>query len=136
MARRKYEKDQNGNSILGKQYGVTVTRPWSKEMYDHNDDVAATMKNNIFEALTEIYDTFEINAEGWLTGDEDSLREISKFICYYSFGDGYDTNDIYERTCEELERMENYQLHEQYPDMVKAGFVRPEEVGFVGYDKL
>jgi len=136
MATLKYKKDEKGRTILGEQFGITVTRPWSQEMYNHNDDVAATMKNNIFEALTEIYDTFEINTEGTLTGDEDSLRELSKFICYYGFGDGYDTTDIYERTCEELERMQNYQLHEQYSNMVKAGFVRPEEIGFVGYDKL
>ena len=71
MARRKYEKDQNGNSILGEQFGITVTRPWSREMYDHNDDIASTMKNNIFEALNEVKDS----------EDEDSLRKLSKHIC-------------------------------------------------------
>ena len=112
MARRKYEKDHDGNSILGEQFGITVTRPWSKEMYDHNDDIASTMK------------------------DEDSLRELSKHICYYSFGAGYDTDDIYLETCKSLDQMENFQLHENYEDMVKDGFVKKEETGFVGYDKL
>ena len=126
MTRRKYEKDQNGNSILGEQFGITVTRPWSKEMYDHNDDIASTMKNNIFEALNEVKDS----------EDEDSLRELSKHICYYSFGAGYDTDDIYLETCKSLDQMENFQLHENYEDMVKDGFVKKEETGFVGYDKL
>ena len=30
------------------QYGIEITKPWSREMYDHNDIVSEEMKKNIF----------------------------------------------------------------------------------------
>ena len=38
------------------QYGIEITKPFSKAMYDHNDKVADQMKKNIlnaWEALIE-----------------------------------------------------------------------------------
>ena len=29
------------------QYGIEITKPFSKEMYDHNDAIALDMKRNI-----------------------------------------------------------------------------------------
>jgi hypothetical protein len=31
------------------QYGIEITKPWSKEMYDHNDIVSEEMKKNIIK---------------------------------------------------------------------------------------
>ena len=30
-----------------------VTKPWSKEMYDYNDEVANIMKHNIVESIVK-----------------------------------------------------------------------------------
>ena len=29
------------------KYGIEITKPWSKEMYDHNEKVASEMKANL-----------------------------------------------------------------------------------------
>ena len=31
-------------------YGIEITKPFSKEMYDHNDMVAKEMRLNIFDS--------------------------------------------------------------------------------------
>ena len=33
------------------KYGIKITKPWSKEMYEHNDKVADMMKKNIENLL-------------------------------------------------------------------------------------
>ena len=30
-----------------KKYGIEITKPWSKEMYDHNDEVLSEVKQLI-----------------------------------------------------------------------------------------
>lgn len=109
----------------GVKYGVIITKPWSNEMYEHNDKVSEVMKEHITKAIETIKSS----------KNEEELQKISRMICYYGFGDGYDFNDIYEETLKELETMENYRLQEDYPDMVKAGFVPELNEYFVGYDK-
>lgn len=105
------------------KYGIEITKPWSKEMYDHNDKVSEIVKQNIETALFEIFKD----------GDEKSLRKISKHICAHGFGDGYSFNDIYDSTMNDLDRAENYWLNEIYPDIVKDGFAPKLKYFFVGY---
>ena len=33
------------------KYGIEITKPWSKEMYDHNDKVAELMKAEILLSI-------------------------------------------------------------------------------------
>jgi len=136
MARTKYQKDENGRSILGSQEGLTITRPWNMEMYNHNDKVAEVMKANAFNQLTELYESFEFTEDGEMVGDEDTFREFVRLITIYGFGHGYEIDAIYERACVELERMENYLLNEQYEYMVNDGFCQKLDTKMVGYDKL
>ena len=69
--------------ILGEKYGVTITKPWSKEMYEHNDTVADFMKENIFTALTSAYNqcnsNLQIQDAGYNAADEE-LDSIRKFL--------------------------------------------------------
>ena len=106
------------------EYGIEITKPWSKEMYDHNDVVSEEMKMNILDAwkneLAKIKEYHDVNAlvEEW---DEDLIKEhapklvkLQRGIMYSGYGDGFtiqDVNDEFER---ELENMPNYQLHESY----------------------
>ena len=126
MARTKYPRDEKNRAILGTQHGVTITRPWNNEMYDHNDYVQTVMKAHIRHALKEI----NVHEE------EEALRQLSKHICGYGFGMGYDPEQILERTLTELERAENWWLNQNYQDMVDEEFVPALEIGFVGFDKL
>ena len=36
-----------------------VTKPWSKEMYDYNDEVADIMKNNIIKSIVKYQNDFD-----------------------------------------------------------------------------
>jgi hypothetical protein len=78
--------------ILGQKYGVTITKPWSKEMYEHNDTVADFMKENIFTALTSAYNqcnsNLQIQDAGYNAADEelDSIRRFLK-LSNEDFGD-------------------------------------------------
>jgi len=107
------------------QYGIEITKPWSKEMYDHNDIVSEETKKNILDAwkkelsnITGGVNNVNIESEDW---DEDMLNhhapklvKLQRGICYSGYGSGFtiqDVNDEFER---ELENMPNYQLHESY----------------------
>ena len=106
------------------KYGVKITKPWSKEMYVHNEVVAQTMKSNIKKAVTVAV----------RNNDEDKLREISKYICYYSFAADHGWQDMIDETLRELEFMPNHMLAEDYPDMISSGLVPGTDVHLIGYE--
>ena len=107
-----------------KDQGITITRPWSPEMYAHNDKVSAMMKDAIFTALSRAY----------RDDNEEDLAKIAKIICGYGFGSGHDLDSIYEDACSQLDMVQNWWLHSSaWPDMVEHGFVKDLEVKFVGY---
>ena len=107
------------------QYGIEITKPWSKEMYDHNDIVSEEMKKNILKAwkvelakVENIIHNAELEATEW---DEDELKEsnpilvkLQRGICYSGYGDGYSIQDVNDEFEKELENMPNYALHENY----------------------
>jgi hypothetical protein len=111
--------------VLGKQYGIEITKPWSSEMYEHNDKIADVMKENILKSLTEVYNK----------NDETSLREIGKSLLAYGFGQGYSMDEMYNEICSELDVVQNFWLNDEYPYLAKKGYVKDIEIGFVGYDK-
>mgnify|MGYP003123444484 CR=1 FL=1 len=50
------------------QYGIEITKPWSKEMYDHNDIVSEEMKKNIIQKWEALI--YEIDLEtDWIEFD-------------------------------------------------------------------
>lgn len=109
--------------ITVKQYGIEITKPWSQEMYDHNDKVAEQMKDAIFVALSNRYNE----------DCEDAVREIAAEVTGMRYGSGYTLDGIYEEACAELDRVQNYWLHESYPNLVKKGHCPALSEGFVGY---
>jgi len=111
--------------VLGTMYGIQITKPWNNEMYEHNDLVAEEMKENLFQAINEAYQK----------DDETSLREIGKSLLAYGFGQGYDLDEIHAEICRELDMVQNYWLNEEYPYLVKKGYVKNTKMNFIGYDK-
>jgi len=106
------------------KYGVKITKPWSKEMYQHNEIVSETMKSNIKKAI----DT-AVKKE-----DDAKFVEIAKSVCYYGFGNPYITEENVGDTLRELDTMVNHQLNEEYPYLEKLGLVPELDVHLIGYE--
>ena len=99
-----------------------VTKPWSKEMYEWNDNVSQLMK-------TEIKIQIENYKDDW-----NKLNQLIQLCGGIKFGDGYDVEDLYECCLEELENVQNYWLNEEWDYAVKKGIVSNcVKVEFVGY---
>ena len=109
--------------LLGTKYGINITRPWNADMYKHNNLVSEEMKTNIKLALKKAYEE----------KDDEKFIEISKYVCYYSFMYDWITDDNYDTALDDLSKMENYQLADEYPWMVSKGLVPEVDQQFVGY---
>lgn len=111
--------------VLGEQYGVTITRPFSKEMYAHNDKVIALMKENITKA---------INNRKWST---EELNEMTKSVTGYTYGiyGMSSREEIRKEMLEEVDRLQAWWLDQEYPTLVKKGFCKEIEFGIVGFKK-
>ena len=113
------------------QYGVLITKPWSQEMYDHNDRVADVVKQNLREALHEALLKFVGDPKDTCL-PKDDLYVIAKNICAYGWSN-QSAEGIYNDAVNELERVQNYWLNSEYPDLVNAGLCPQVEPFFVGY---
>ena len=112
--------------VLGMEYGIEITRPWSVEMYEHNEKVMATMKEAIKVALDRAY-TDDNRAD---------LIKIAKYICGYGFAGSLDMYAIHEDACRQLDMTAGHWMNSDlWPDMVMEGFVRDLDVKLVGYSK-
>ncbi len=132
------------------EYGIEIVKPWSKEMYDHNDVVSEEMKMNILDAWKKALSRLNANLtkidhEG-LQWDEEAfnnesneisnpiLVKLQRGIMYTGYGDGFtiqDVNDEFER---ELENMPNYQLHESYSYLAFEGLLPRTTFMLVGFE--
>jgi len=103
------------------KYGIEITKPHSKEMYDHNDMVAKEMKSNIlkeWKALLKkqmVHDEESLMESSWeFLSDDSRLVKLQKGVCYSGYGSGYTIGDVNEEFEQELDTMANWQLHEEY----------------------
>ena len=108
---------------LNTKYGIQITKPWSNEMYDHNDTVADLMKAEI---LIKLHLAKESN-------DEVLLRKVSSVVCPSGYGTGYNFEDIYNETIKNLDEVQNFWLNDEYPYGVRKGIVPEVELEFIGY---
>ena len=109
--------------VLGTKYGIEITRPWNKEMYDHNDKVADLMKAELRLALSKAF----------RTENEQLLRDVASVIDPCGYGMGFEVEDIYNDAMKNLDMVQNYWLNEEYPYGVKKGIVPSVELEFIGY---
>ncbi len=126
------------------QYGIEITKPWSKEMYDHNDTISEEMKDNILEAwnneLCKIKEFNDVNAlvEDWdedlLTEHAPTLVKLQRGIMYSGYGDGYSIQDVNDEFERELENMPNYALHENYSYLAFKGLLPRTTFMLVGFE--
>jgi hypothetical protein len=114
------------------QYGIEITKPWSKEMYNHNDAVAQVvyeMVLNMWEAAINEFQ--EDMGEEFMTDVDwseapDELKAIQKAVTCYGFGSGYDVAKVSSIVEQELEDAPLYRLNEIAEELkldLKVGFV-------------
>jgi hypothetical protein len=117
------------------EFGITITKPWSKEMYAHNELVADVVRNEVearwIAALMEFQKEFDGNDEMLecdFTNASDELKRIQKAITCYGFGVGYDVSRVAEIVMQELDDAALYRLKD-----IAEELGLELEKGFVGF---
>jgi hypothetical protein len=121
------------------EFGITITRPWSKEMYAHNEDVAEVVKEKVHQmwvdALKEAMEDYRDEDElGNLYSEldwgqaSDEMERIQKAITYYSYSN-QSIEEVADEVEETLEDMPLYQLKELVEELdIKL------DKGFIGFN--
>ena len=113
-------------------YGIEITKPWSAEMYAHNEAVAEAVKTKVHALWVEAVTAFQ-DAEGesfmsdtdWNEAS-DKMKEIQTAITCYGFGYGYDVARVADIVEQELEDAAFYRLKdiaEELDIKLEKGFV-------------
>ena len=106
-------------------YGIEITKPWSKEMYAHNERTAEHLKDQILTAFQKTYISGTIQ--------ELKLRDIAHVICGCMFGEGFSIDDIKEETIKAIVNMPGFQLHETMYYLHHKGYVKTQAMGLIGF---
>ena len=116
------------------QYGIEITKPWSREMYDHNDKVSEEMKANIIKRWEAL--TYEIDKDlDWEEIPEDSnIAKLQKGICFSGYGSGYTFGAVDKEFRDEVDCMQNWQLHESYSYLAFEGMLARTSFMLVGFE--
>jgi hypothetical protein len=121
------------------EFGITITKPWSKEMYDHNEEVAEIVKETVHQmwvdALKEAIEDYRDEDElgnlycemDWGQASDEMVR-IQEAITYYSYSN-QSIEEVADEVEETLEDMPLYQLKELVEELeIKL------DKGFVGFN--
>ena len=118
-----------------KKYGIEITKPWSKEMYAHNDEVLAEVKHLIECKWTKAYHDSENDYEshaGWSDQDNDDYPEfmdsdwdnanaimldIQEAITMTAYGSGFTVYDVEKDVLQELEFLPYWRAKEVAEDL-------------------
>jgi hypothetical protein len=115
------------------EYGIQITKPWSREMYNHNDIVAVVVRIKVKQlwiaAMAEFRKQFDYNDHmleaDWVSAS-DELKRIQTAITCYRFGSGYDVNQVADRVMQELDDAPYYRLKDIAEELgleLEKGFV-------------
>ena len=116
------------------EYGIQITKPWSQEMYAHNEAVADVVRDTVKAMWDKAMAKFQ-DAEGesfmsdteWIQASAE-LKEIQTAVTCYGFGYGYDVARVAETVMDELETSPFFRLNEIAEDLELE-----LEKGFVGF---
>ena len=117
------------------EFGITITKPWSKEMYDHNDAVADMVRNEVearwiaalMEFQEELSEEFMSDTE-WVVLATKEMKEIQNAITCYGFGSGFGVCEVLDELEKELENAPLYRLKE-----IAEELEIELEKGFIGF---
>ena len=115
------------------EFGIVITKPWSSEMYAHNEMVAEAVRILVTQRWENALNRFEEELSGEFDEDVEwsvlataEMKEIQRAITCYGFGFGYTVEDVSDRVMQELEDAPLYRLNEIAEDLeldLKVGFV-------------
>ena len=115
------------------EFGIEITKPWSAEMYNHNEAVADVVRFEVKElldaALCNFLEDFDLTEDALeLPWDEASgdLVGIQKAITCYGFGSGYTVESVLDKVEQELEDAPLYRLKDIAEELglhLEKGFV-------------
>jgi len=117
------------------KYGIEITKPFSKNMYSHNDMVAKQMKFNIKDAWHNEAIKF-MGDDEWPTESNkyNKIIDIQKSICAVGYGEGFTINEVERDFYSQLDNMANWQLHEEYSYMSFKNLVPRTRFMMLGFE--
>jgi hypothetical protein len=113
-------------------YGIEITKPWSKAMYDHNDQVADAVRGLVTQRWENALNAFQEEfGEEFMTDVDwseasDELNTIQCAVTISGFGYGYDVARVSRIVEEEIEDAPYYRLKDIAEELeldLKVGFV-------------
>ena len=94
------------------KHGIEITKPWSKEMYDYNDNIREHMINEVQSVIN-------------MLSDETVANKLAKIINPYGYGEGHNLESMKADMLKNAENFENYWLAEIWDELIDADFVMP-----------
>ena len=121
------------------EYGIQITKPWSREMYQHNDEVAEVVRYAVHQMWMAAWNACErevtdMDEQGdlllYMDWDvaSDEMKRIQKAVNGYGFGFGYSVEDVSLQVEEDIESAPYYRLK----DIAEELDIKLEK-GFVGF---
>ena len=118
------------------EFGIEIVKPWSAEMYAHNEEVAEVVRETVtalwMAAIRNFAKEFDYNDEMLeceFDAASEELKRIQRAVTVYGFGFGYDVNRVAEIVEEEIEDAPFYRLK----DIAEELDIKLEK-GFVGFN--
>ena len=113
------------------KYGIKVVKPWSKEMYAHNEEVKETVVNEVRdrweiayqEAEQDFLDNLAEDQQGMLFEDGDwlnanqTMQEIQEAVTFINYASGFEVKDVTEEVEDTLDNAPFYRLKEIAEDL-------------------
>ena len=117
------------------EYGIQIVKPWSKEMYTHNEQVAEIVRSEVHaiwlaalnDFQAELVDEFMSDVE-WLDVPF-NIKKIQKAITCFGFGNGYSVAEVAQQVEQELDEAPSFRLKEIAEDLQLV-----LDKGFVGFN--
>ena len=118
-----------------KKYGIEITKPWSKEMYAHNDEVANEVRDEVWEKWVKAYRDSENDYEshaGFSDQDNDdypefmesdwdnanaTMLDIQEAVTVSRYGSGYTIYDVEKDVMNEVDAAAYWRLKEIAEDL-------------------
>ena len=96
------------------KFGIEITKPWSSEMYDFNDNIKAYYKDQILD-LIETLDTSR------------RCQEIAKIVNPYGYGPGLEDDVEYmqDDMRGNIQNTGGYWIKEVIEELIKKGEIEP-----------
>jgi hypothetical protein len=119
------------------EFGITITKPWSAEMYAHNEAVADVVRLEVKALLDAEVNNFladfdladDALALAWEDDATPELKNIQTAITCYGFGVGYAVERVLDIVEQELEDAPLYRLN-----AIADELGLELEKGFVGFN--